>query len=78
MAEQTTDLTGLTQVRSPEELSGLTEEQIVRDPNSDRIFLAAKPSSLKVEPAPVNLDAASGVDTMADELIGGSFLFRFP
>lgn len=72
MAEQTTDLTGLTQVRSPEELSGLTEEQIVRDPNSDRIFLAAKPSSLKVEPAPVNLDAASGVDTMADELIGGS------
>ncbi len=69
MAEQQqVDLTGLTQVRSPEELSGLTEEQIVRDPNSDRIFLAAQTPNLGMESTPTNIQVDQGTDSMISNL----------
>lgn len=64
--EQQVDLTGLTQIRTEDELSGLTEEQIVRDPDSDRIFLAATPPDLGVAPAPTNVQVDQGIDTTID------------
>ena len=70
---QTTDFSKLTQVRSPEELKGLTEEQIVRDPNSDKIFLATTPPAAKfdIEPVDPNVNPAAGQD-LAEGLVANT------
>jgi len=68
---------GLTQVPNPAALTGLTEQQIVRDPNSDAIFYAqgSEPTGLQniVERAPDEIRPDQGVSSQLDGTTSGAF-----
>jgi len=69
--------TGATYISNPAQLSSLTESQIWRDPNSDRIYQLPSGGGLDVQPAESEIDITQTQDSRIEGGTGNTALDQF-